>query len=233
MKRDKDIDVVARLADQDLLHRPGKEPIVVGNTAFYTVPPRDRRGVLDHLANLAPLPAEADRGIVMAARTVSPPCDMGDIQLDDVVDSLDRLNEVVGTDGDDAVHSSVALEEGISPLIESDDDSSAENTGTDTVSAVTDDDWLEPDASDSRAVDTTVSDDDTEFHTTRRAGDSTPDRPVGAGDAGQGAHSARAADIETLERRVRELTRAVERQSELLDRQAERLAELAERIDAE
>lgn len=88
VERDADMAIVDRFADQGLLHRPGTDPVVVGDTAFYTVPPLDRRGVLDHLGDLAPLPGDADRGVVAAARTVSPPADGGDIQLEDVIDAL-------------------------------------------------------------------------------------------------------------------------------------------------
>jgi hypothetical protein len=136
------------------------------------------------------------------------------------VDSLEQLNERLGadTDTDDpAPHSSIALEEEISPLIETTDDQ--EEAGTDAVDAVTDDSWLEsdddtdePEPTDSRsarAVSVDGSDDDGE----------TDD------DLGE--------RIDALERQVRELSRTVDRQNELLERQSRHLSALAERVDTD
>jgi hypothetical protein len=95
------------------------------------------------------------------------------------VDSLDQLNDTLGTDTDDSdTESSLDLEEDITPLIDSDD---RDDSGTDTVSAVTNEDWLEPDANDSR-LDTGRADDSTGFHTARQAGDRSLGRPTGADD---------------------------------------------------
>jgi hypothetical protein len=93
------------------------------------------------------------------------------------VDSLEQLNDVLGAGTDDpAPDSSIALEEDISPLIDSDDDN---RTETDTVGAVTDDDWLEPDTSDPR-MNNRDADNGAGLHTSQQAGDrvtgrSTPD----------------------------------------------------------
>jgi len=84
------------------------------------------------------------------------------------VDSLEQLNDVLGASTDDpASDSSIALEEDISPLIDSDDDN---RTETDTVGAVTDDDWLEPDTSDPR-MNNRDADNGAGFHTSQQAGD--------------------------------------------------------------
>jgi hypothetical protein len=142
------------------------------------------------------------------------------------VDSLEQLNDAVGTETDDpAPNSSVALEDGISPLIETTDDSPADDTPTDTAGAVTDDEWLEPDTGRSRTADTATAD------AGRESGVGEHDRP--ADDTDTSGTGAPEPDTEALERRLRELTRAVERQNELLERQTHQLAELAERVDSE
>jgi len=136
------------------------------------------------------------------------------------VDSLEQLNERLGTgtDTDDpAPHSSIALEEEISPLIETTDDQ--EGAGTDAVDAVTDDSWLEsdddtdqPEPADSRGAHAVSVDD--------RVDDGETDDELGE-------------RIDALERRVSELTRAVDRQNELLERQSRHLSVLAERADTD
>ncbi len=167
------------------------------------------------------------------------------------VDSLDKLNNSLGTDTDEsAPQSSIALEDGITPLIDSDD---GDDSATDAVGSVTDDDWLEPDTSESR-MDTGRADDTTGFHTTRQAGDraldrsttpsggpsdrstvseGSPDRSTAADDPDGTDDGAPATDVEALERQVRELKRAVDRQNELLEQQTEHIAELVERVDPE
>jgi hypothetical protein len=138
------------------------------------------------------------------------------------VDSLEQLNESLGTgadtDGDPAPHSSIALEEEISPLIEGSDEQ--ESTETDAVDAVTDDNWLEsdsdtdhPESADNRSTYSAVSVDD-------RVDDGETDDELGE-------------RIEALERRVSELTRTVDRQNELLERQSRHLSALAERVDTD
>ena len=154
------------------------------------------------------------------------------------VDSLARLNSVLGADTDEpASHSSIALEEEITPLIDSDDST---DSGTDTVGAVTDDDWLEPDTSDSR-MDTGGADDGRGLHTTQQAGDRSLDHSTTSGEGPSDSavvddgtdDGSPATDVEALERQVRELKRAVDRQNELLEQQTEHIAALVERVDPE
>ena len=137
------------------------------------------------------------------------------------VDSLEQLNESLGADtdtgtgpgaDDPAPHSSVALEEEISPLIETADEQ--EETGTDTVDAVTDDSWLEPDA----GADHPEPVDDGTTHSAVSGDDGDTNNELGE-------------RIDALERRVSELTRTVDRQNELLERQSRRLSALAEQVD--
>jgi hypothetical protein len=130
------------------------------------------------------------------------------------VDSLEQLNERLEADTDDpAPHSSIALEEEISPLIETTDEQ--ENTGTDAIGAVTDDGWLEPDDTDRPEP---ADNGDT------RSAVSVSDR---AGDNELGER------IDALERQVSELARTVDRQNELLERQSRHLSALAERVDTD
>lgn len=145
------------------------------------------------------------------------------------VDSLEQLNEISRTEPEDASSSSIALEDGISPLIETPDDGPTDDAGEDTAGAVTDDDWLKPD--DRR------SSDDTRSAGARQAGDRSPDSAAGT-TTGVGATATTGdrsgdPDIEELEQRIAELTRAVDRQNELLERQARQLAALTERVDGE
>jgi hypothetical protein len=138
------------------------------------------------------------------------------------VDSLEQLNETVGTEPEEpAPNSSIALEEGISPLIESTEEDSTE---PDAAGAVTDDDWLEPDPGGNSALDTGTGDTDT-------GGGDTTGTASGDGEVTATADDAAGADIERLDRQVEQLTRAIERQNELLERQTRQLAELVERID--
>jgi len=176
------------------------------------------------------------------------------------VDSLDQLNDTLRADTEDsATPSSIALEEELPPLIDSDDSGES----TDTVGTVTDDDWLESDTSDSR-LDTGRADDGG-FHTAQQAGDRLPgrstsgerssdgssvggerssddsttagdrppDRSSVGGESGVTPQDSSATDIEALEHQVRELRRAVDRQNELLEQQTEHIAELVDRLGLE
>ncbi|ERH09048.1 MAG: hypothetical protein J07HX64_00800 [halophilic archaeon J07HX64] len=134
------------------------------------------------------------------------------------VDSLEQLNESLGTgtdtDDDPAPHSSIALEEEISPLIEGTDEQ--ESTVTDTIDAVADDNWLEPD----NDTDQTEPADDGGVSVDDRADDGETDGELGE-------------RIDTLERRVSELTRTVDQQNKLLERQSRHLSALAEQVDTD
>lgn len=151
------------------------------------------------------------------------------------VESLDQLNDRLAPEEDPAPNSSIVLDEDISPLIDT-------PRGTDTGEAerVEHDDGLDtpgaggmgaerggakPDspgddvdtgtAAESDSLGSGVADTDTDTDT--------GGRPSATSQATTGA------DIEILERRIAELTRAVERQNDLLERQTEYLAELDNR----
>jgi len=129
------------------------------------------------------------------------------------VDSLEQLNERLEADTDDpAPHSSIALEEEISPLIETTNEQ--KSTGADAIGAVTDDGWLEPDEADRPEP----------------ADNGDTRSPVSVGDRADDELGER---IDALERRVSELARTVDRQNELLERQSRNLSALAERVDTD
>ncbi len=152
------------------------------------------------------------------------------------VDSLDELAEFGPAAEDPAPDSSIVLDDNISPLIESSDESGSGDS-VDTAAAVARDDWLEPttaDATGPRDSDPTGDPDRARPVDDPTGGGPAADRA--GGDRSPGETTGRdqsQTDVDALEQRVRELTRAVDRQSELLEQQTQRLSELAERLDTD
>jgi hypothetical protein len=158
------------------------------------------------------------------------------------VDSLDELAEFGPAAGDTAPDSSIVLNDDISPLIESSEESGSDDS-VDTAAAVARDDWLEPTTGDDQSADATGPRDSDPTGDPDRGGP--VDDPTGGGPAADRAGGDRPpretatgrdqsqTDVDALDQRVRELTRAVDRQSELLEQQTRRLSELAERLDTD
>jgi len=123
------------------------------------------------------------------------------------VDALDQVDRFEASHGESSSDTSLALEEGITPLIDS-----AEGSDGDPTSG-----WATLDA--------------------ESTGSGRPDPAPTEGDessarsTAEGALSGRGNDIEALSEQVAELARAVDRQNELLERQSRQLDELAGRLD--